>query len=203
MKKESNINIRVDRKLKEDVENLFEPMGLNVSTAVNMFFNQCLIENKIPFDVKGNVNKKYNTRIRINKELIPAERIDDVYYFKYNEKDYAMVKEKVHARELCLYPGVWKIENRGVMPSHIHYEMSMINEYKSKGYDKLIDIKEDVIKILVLDEIFEVTIHPNGSSKKILLPEDLVNNIHIVRQDEFNTYIKYIDEYKEFTKYKI
>ena len=43
----SNINVRVDSELKEEAEDLFKDLGLNMSTAITMFLN-----NGIPFEVK-------------------------------------------------------------------------------------------------------------------------------------------------------
>lgn len=48
----SQINVRVDDNLKAQVENIFEELGLNVSTAVNIFFKQVAREGGIPFDLK-------------------------------------------------------------------------------------------------------------------------------------------------------
>lgn len=45
----SNISIRMDAQLKADAEALFESMGMNISTAFNIFVRQCLREERIPF----------------------------------------------------------------------------------------------------------------------------------------------------------
>jgi len=49
----TTVNVRVDENVKSNVENLFNSMGMNISTAVNMFFRQCLLENAIPFQPRG------------------------------------------------------------------------------------------------------------------------------------------------------
>jgi len=46
------INIRFNETDFHDVEALFERMGLNVDTAVAMFFKQCLADRAIPFQPK-------------------------------------------------------------------------------------------------------------------------------------------------------
>lgn len=48
----SIVNVRVDESTKQNIEKLYESLGLNISTAVNMFFKQCLMENAIPFQPK-------------------------------------------------------------------------------------------------------------------------------------------------------
>ena len=46
------VNVRVDERVKKDIENLFDNLGMNISTAVNMFFRQCLIEQGLPYQPK-------------------------------------------------------------------------------------------------------------------------------------------------------
>lgn len=47
----AQMNIRIDDTLKNQVEQLFGEIGLPVATAVNMFFKQCVRENRIPLDL--------------------------------------------------------------------------------------------------------------------------------------------------------
>lgn len=44
-------NIKIDPVLKQESQSLFESMGLNLSTAVNMFLRQAVREQAIPFRV--------------------------------------------------------------------------------------------------------------------------------------------------------
>ncbi|HCE77884.1 MAG TPA: type II toxin-antitoxin system antitoxin, RelB/DinJ family [Lachnospiraceae bacterium] len=48
----SNINVRVDSELKEEAEDLFKDLGLNMSTAITMFLKSAVSNNGIPFEVK-------------------------------------------------------------------------------------------------------------------------------------------------------
>lgn len=50
----ANINIRTDKEVKQAAEKLFEALGINMSTAVNMFLRQAIRENGIPFELKLN-----------------------------------------------------------------------------------------------------------------------------------------------------
>ncbi|MDX9871393.1 MAG: type II toxin-antitoxin system RelB/DinJ family antitoxin [Clostridia bacterium] len=43
------VTIRVDRDLKEAAENLFNRLGMNMSTALNVFLRKAVDENGIPF----------------------------------------------------------------------------------------------------------------------------------------------------------
>jgi DNA-damage-inducible protein J len=64
----ATLNIRVDENIKRDVERLYESLGINIGTAVNMFFKQCLIEEAIPFQQKHK-----------NRHLTTAERLRDYH----------------------------------------------------------------------------------------------------------------------------
>lgn len=45
----ANLNIRIDRKTKESAEIIFSEMGLNMTTAVNMFLRQTVRDRRLPF----------------------------------------------------------------------------------------------------------------------------------------------------------
>jgi len=49
----TTVNVRVDESIKRNVETLFDNMGMNISTAVNMFFRQCLLEEALPFQPRA------------------------------------------------------------------------------------------------------------------------------------------------------
>lgn len=48
----TNLNIRTDKEIKEQAEQIFSDLGLNMTTAVNMFLRAVIRENGIPFDLK-------------------------------------------------------------------------------------------------------------------------------------------------------
>lgn len=48
----ANINVRIDATTKKEAEQLFQSLGLNMSTAVNIFVKQALRERRIPFVVR-------------------------------------------------------------------------------------------------------------------------------------------------------
>lgn len=51
----TNLNIRTDKDVKDSAERLFDQLGLNMTTAVNMFLRQAIRENRIPFEITLNV----------------------------------------------------------------------------------------------------------------------------------------------------
>lgn len=52
--KTTNISIRMDADLKTQADALFAELGMNISTAFNIFVRQSLREGRIPFDVSLN-----------------------------------------------------------------------------------------------------------------------------------------------------
>ena len=52
--KTTNISIRMDSDLKMQADMLFNELGMNISTAFNIFVRQALREGKIPFEISLN-----------------------------------------------------------------------------------------------------------------------------------------------------
>lgn len=48
----TNISVCVDSTLKQDAENLFDDLGINMSTAITMFLETAVRCDGIPFEVK-------------------------------------------------------------------------------------------------------------------------------------------------------
>lgn len=58
----ATVNIRIDDNLKKETEELCKDLGLNMTTAVTMFFKKMVREQRIPFDVSL-YNQKLMTAI--------------------------------------------------------------------------------------------------------------------------------------------
>lgn len=48
----SNINIRIDSEVKAEAQELFSQLGMDLSTAVNIFIRQAIAFGGIPFTVR-------------------------------------------------------------------------------------------------------------------------------------------------------
>ncbi len=48
----TNLNIRTDKEIKEQAEVIFSELGLNMTTAINMFLRTTIREKGIPFALK-------------------------------------------------------------------------------------------------------------------------------------------------------
>lgn len=64
------INVNVDAKIKEEATAILKDLGLNMSTAINMFLAQVVKRDGIPFEV---VNPKPNRKMK--RALKEAEDI--------------------------------------------------------------------------------------------------------------------------------
>ena len=51
MAETTNLNIQIDKELKEQAEIFFGELGLNMSSAFNIFVRQSLRQGKIPFEI--------------------------------------------------------------------------------------------------------------------------------------------------------
>ena len=50
-----SMNIRMDKSIKEQAQELFAEFGLDMTTAINMFLRQSIREHRIPFELRINV----------------------------------------------------------------------------------------------------------------------------------------------------
>ncbi|MCL1887797.1 MAG: type II toxin-antitoxin system RelB/DinJ family antitoxin [Kiritimatiellaeota bacterium] len=53
--KTCNITIRMDASLKQEAEELFADLGMNLTTAFNVFIRQSVRKQRIPFDISRDV----------------------------------------------------------------------------------------------------------------------------------------------------
>jgi len=71
----------MDRELKENADDLFNKMGLNMTTAINTFVRQCLRERTIPFQIKPYDDYKAKIELSIrqaDKGKLTAFTVDEL-----------------------------------------------------------------------------------------------------------------------------
>lgn len=56
-----NTNISIDANLKKDAVSLFNDFGLDLSTAITLFLQQSVREQRIPFEIKKEIPNKVTT----------------------------------------------------------------------------------------------------------------------------------------------
>nr|DAN05011.1 MAG TPA: addiction module antitoxin [Caudoviricetes sp.] len=66
----ANINIRMDANLKKQFEAFCADMGMTMTTAINIFARKAVRENRIPFEISGDVpNAETQEAIREVKQM--------------------------------------------------------------------------------------------------------------------------------------
>lgn len=76
-----NVTVRMDSKVKAQADELYASLGMDMSTAVNMFVRQCLRERQLPFQPSLNVP---------NQETIRAIEESDEMIRTGNFKSYSL-----------------------------------------------------------------------------------------------------------------
>ena len=67
----TNLNIRTDKDVKEQAEQLFAELGLNMTTAINLFLRTAIRKHGIPFDLYLDVpNETTAATIEEGKKLL-------------------------------------------------------------------------------------------------------------------------------------
>lgn len=69
----TNISIRMDEGLKKQADTLFNELGMNVSTAFNIFVRQAVREGRIPFEVSLNQPNKETIAAMLEAERIAKD----------------------------------------------------------------------------------------------------------------------------------
>lgn len=69
----TNISIRMDTDLKAQADALFNELGMNLSTAFNIFVRQSLREGRIPFDISLNQPNKETVAAMLEAERIAKD----------------------------------------------------------------------------------------------------------------------------------
>lgn len=79
----ATVTVRVDENVKKEAETLFKKMGLNMSTAMNLFLKKCILEQGIPFELKVP-----------NKETLKSiQETEDILSGKIERKGYKSAEE--------------------------------------------------------------------------------------------------------------
>ena len=78
----TNLNVRIDAELKRQSEEIFNELGLTMSTALTVFLRQTIRYNGIPFDMRLNMP---------NEETLAA--IQDVNLGRNMSRQFHSVKE--------------------------------------------------------------------------------------------------------------
>ena len=68
------MNVRIDETVKQQAEELLQGLGLNMSTAINLFARAIIREQGLPFEVKYNISTFTEQEMqKIDKALLKSE----------------------------------------------------------------------------------------------------------------------------------
>ena len=86
----SNVSFRIDTDIKNKADKLFSQLGLNMTTAFNIFLRQSIREGSIPFNITVNTPNAVTIAA-----LLEAERIaDDPTVKRYSDVEEALSELK-------------------------------------------------------------------------------------------------------------
>ncbi|RYQ05715.1 XRE family transcriptional regulator [Bifidobacterium pseudolongum subsp. globosum] len=68
MSETTTVSFRTDREVKEEAKALFESMGMDLSTALNVFLHQSILDNGMPFTIM----RERPANIKARRQVDPA-----------------------------------------------------------------------------------------------------------------------------------
>lgn len=80
----SVINVNVPSEVKEEANNIFNSLGLNMTTAINMFLKRTIYERGLPFDVKQQPSREF---------LENCKELDDMEHGRIEYKKFKNIHE--------------------------------------------------------------------------------------------------------------
>ena len=87
----TNLNIRTDKDIKEQADKLFAELGLNMTTAINMFLRTAIREKGIPFPIKLDVPNEETSEAILEGRKIAEDK---------NAKGYSSIDELKEALDI-------------------------------------------------------------------------------------------------------
>ncbi len=71
---DTNVNIRVNSEIKKQAQELFADMGLDMTTAINLFLRQAIRKNGLPFEIRRD-----EPNAKTYEAMAAAEAGEDLY----------------------------------------------------------------------------------------------------------------------------
>ena len=70
------LTIKVDDNILEEAKRIFDEIGLDTNRAINTFFNKCISENAIPFDLTISNNENWTKMLEKNVEKEEIRKVE-------------------------------------------------------------------------------------------------------------------------------
>jgi len=85
----TNINVRADSEIKSKAQKIFHSLGIDMSTAINIFLRQTVRQNDIPFIITTNAKSNKRSRDKMFGSLRGKYKIADDFNAPLNDfKEY-------------------------------------------------------------------------------------------------------------------
>ncbi|WP_203640116.1 type II toxin-antitoxin system RelB/DinJ family antitoxin [Levilactobacillus wangkuiensis] len=82
-KKSQRLNIRIDADLKEEAQDVYQKLGLDMSTAITLFLKQSIVDKGLPFRPNFENTESYTPeeawKIVKSKDLKEYTNLDDLW----------------------------------------------------------------------------------------------------------------------------
>jgi DNA-damage-inducible protein J len=86
----SNVNVKIDTAVKEMATMLLDRMGIDQTTAIDMYYRQIIAERRLPFQPVVAPSIEEQLTAAIIKQNIPRVKLEA------NEKGYAIINKEKH-----------------------------------------------------------------------------------------------------------
>lgn len=86
----TNVSFRIDSDVKNQADNLFSQLGLNMTTAFNIFLRQAIREGSIPFNITIDTPNATTIAAMLESERI----VNDPTYKRYSDVEEALKELK-------------------------------------------------------------------------------------------------------------
>ena len=86
----STLNVKIDRSVKERAAQLLESMGIDHTTAIDMYYRQIIAERRLPFQPVASPTLEEQLTEAIAKRNIPRVKLEA------DENGYAVIDKEKH-----------------------------------------------------------------------------------------------------------
>ena len=88
------LQVRMDEDLKNEASELFEKLGLDIPTAIRIFFKRAVTEKGIPFEVRE-PTAVYNAGSAVSKKELAKARMQKIQELFADDKGWASEQEMI------------------------------------------------------------------------------------------------------------
>lgn len=87
-----NVNFRMDAAMKEQIDEICQEMGINLTTALNIFVKKVIQERRIPFDITADPFYSAENMAHVRRGIAQLNA--------GHGKEHSLIEEDLHASNL-------------------------------------------------------------------------------------------------------